>query len=172
MPRAILNPLILIGLGGNLDSPRWGAPRETLTAALAALEAEGIAITARSGWYRSEPVPPSDQPWYVNAVAAMETGLDAHALLALMQRIETRLGRVRSVPNAARTVDLDLLDYRGERIETADLVLPHPRLSRRRFVLEPLAEIAPGWRHPRIGKTARQLLAELAAEERVERLPC
>ncbi len=177
MPRPILpgpvRPrLILIGLGGNLVSPRWGAPRDTLTAALAALEAEGVAIMARSGWYRTEPVPPSDQPWYVNAVAALETGRDARALLALMQRIETRLGRVRSVPNAARIVDLDLLDYRGERIESADLVLPHPRLHQRRFVLEPLAEIAPSWRHPRIGKTARQLLAALAAEGRVERLPC
>lgn len=163
---------ILIGLGGNLDSPRWGAPRETLTAALVALEAQGVAIAARSAWYRSEPVPPSDQPWYVNAAAALETGLDAGDLLALMQRIETRFGRVRSMPNAARVVDLDLLDYRGERIESADLVLPHPRLHRRRFVLEPLAEIAPGWRHPLIGKTARQLLAELAAEGRVERLAC
>lgn len=172
LPHPILPRPILIGLGGNLDSPRWGAPRETLTAALAAIEAEGVAITARSGWYRSEPVPASDQPWYVNAVAALETGLDPRALLALMQRIETRFGRVRSLPNAARVVDLDLLDYRGAPLESTDLVLPHPRLHRRRFVLEPLAEIAPGWRHPRIGKTARQLLAELAVEQSVERLGC
>jgi 2-amino-4-hydroxy-6-hydroxymethyldihydropteridine diphosphokinase len=163
---------ILIGLGGNLASPRWGAPRDTLTAALAALGAEDVKIMARSGWYRSEPVPASDQPWYVNAVATLATGLDADGLLALMQRIETRFGRVRSVPDAPRVIDLDLLDYRGERIETPDLVLPHPRLHRRRFVLEPLAEIAPAWRHPVLGKTARQLLAELAADERVERLPC
>lgn len=162
----------MIGLGGNLPSPRWGAPRQTLTAALAALAAEGVTVSACSSWYRSEPVPRSDQPWFVNAVAAIETGLDAGALLALMQAIETRFGRVRSVPNAARIIDLDLLDFLGERHQSADLVLPHPRLHRRRFVLEPLAEIMPLWRHPLLGATAQQLLTVLAAEERVERLPC
>jgi 2-amino-4-hydroxy-6-hydroxymethyldihydropteridine diphosphokinase len=163
--------LILIGIGGNLDSPRWGPPRETLSAALAAFEGEGVTIVARSAWYRSEPVPPSDQPWFVNAVAAVETGLGANDLLALMQAIEIRFGRVRSARNAARVIDLDLLDHRGERVETPSLTLPHPRLHRRRFVLEPLAEIAPGWRHPLLGMTARQLLDRLADEQPVERLP-
>ena len=166
MPR-----LILIGIGGNLDSPRWGPPRETLSAALAALEGEGVTIAARSAWYRSEPVPPSDQPWFVNAVAAVETGLGANGLLALMQAIEIQFGRLRSVRNAARVVDLDLLDHRGEQVETPSLTLPHPCLHRRRFVLEPLAEIAPGWRHPLLGMTARQLLDRLADEQPVERLP-
>ena len=131
-------PLILIGIGGNLDSPRWGPPRETLSAALAALAEEGVTIAARSAWYRSEPVPRSDQPWFVNAVAAVETGLDAGDLLALMQAIETRFGRVRGVRNAARVVDLDLLDHRASSIDTDALILPHPRLHQRRFVLEPL----------------------------------
>jgi 2-amino-4-hydroxy-6-hydroxymethyldihydropteridine diphosphokinase len=161
----------LIGIGGNLDSPRWGPPRETLSAALDALAGEGVTITARSAWYRSEPVPPSDQPWFVNAVAAVETALDAAGLLALMQAIEDRFGRVRGVRNAARVVDLDLLDHRVERIESKTLILPHPRLHQRRFVLEPLAEIAPGWRHPILGMTARQLIARLADEQPVERLP-
>lgn len=163
---------ILIGLGGNLDSPRWGLPRATLSAALAALEAAGVAVAARSAWYRSQPVPPSDQTWFVNAVAAVETRLGAGELLALMQEIETQFGRVRSVRNAARAVDLDLLDYRGARLDTAALTLPHPRLHQRRFVLEPLSEIAPGWRHPRLGKTAPQLLAALDLDQPVERLPC
>jgi 2-amino-4-hydroxy-6-hydroxymethyldihydropteridine diphosphokinase len=162
---------ILIGIGGNLASPRWGTPRETLTAALAALTAEGVAIAARSSWYRSEPVPASDQPWFVNAVAAVETGLDARDLLALMQQIETRFGRVRSAPNAARTVDLDLLDYRGALSPSPELSLPHPRLHQRRFVLVPLCEIAPRWRHPRYGATARELLDRLVGAERVERMP-
>jgi 2-amino-4-hydroxy-6-hydroxymethyldihydropteridine diphosphokinase len=166
-----LSRLTLIGIGGNLDSPRWGPPRETLSAALDALAGEGVAITARSAWYYSEPVPPSDQPWFVNAVAAVESGLDADDLLAVMQAIETRFGRVRSVRNAARTVDLDLLDHRGQRIETPALVLPHPRLHQRRFVLEPLAEIAPSWRHPVLNMTARQLLAQLSDAQPVGRLP-
>ncbi|MGH7046787.1 MAG: 2-amino-4-hydroxy-6-hydroxymethyldihydropteridine diphosphokinase [Stellaceae bacterium] len=165
-----MSPLVLIGIGGNLDSVRWGPPRATLTAALAALAAEGVVVGVRSGWYRTEPVPPSDQPWFINAVAAIETGLDAGALLALMQRIEVLLGRVRTVPNAARAVDLDLLDYRGEQTQSPHLVLPHPRLHQRRFVLEPLVEIAPDWRHPVLGTTARQLLAALEPGQRVIRL--
>ncbi len=166
-----LPPLILIGIGGNLASPRWGPPQETLAAALAALEQAGVAITARSAWYRSEPVPRSDQPWFLNAVAAVETGLEPGDLLALMQRVETRFGRVRGVRNAPRIVDLDLLDYRGRQVASPQLILPHPRLHQRRFVLEPLGEIAPDWRHPLSGRSAGQLLAGLAGEQPVERLP-
>ncbi len=166
-----MRPLTLIGIGGNLDSARWGAPRETLSAALAALAPEGVTITARSSWYRSAPVPRSDQPWFVNAVVAVEPGLDAVDLLTLLQAIETRFGRVRSRRDAARVVDLDLLDHQGLQVETEALILPHPRLHRRRFVLEPLAEIAPGWRHPVLGMTAQQLLARLPDEQPVERLP-
>ena len=163
--------LTLIGIGGNLDSPRWGSPRETLSAALDELVGEGVTISVRSAWYRSEPVPPSDQPWFINAVAAVETALDAAGLLAVMQAVETRFGRVRGVRNEARIVDLDLLDHRGERVDTESLILPHPRLHQRRFVLEPLAEIAPKWRHPVLGKTTRQLLAGIADKQPVERLP-
>ena len=164
-------PLILIGVGGNLASPRWGPPLKTLSAALDALEQEGIAIARRSSWYRSQPVPRSDQPWFLNAVAVVETGLSPGDLLALMQTIETRFGRLRGLPNASRTADLDLLDHRGEHILSPDLILPHPRLHQRRFVLEPVAEIAPGWRHPVLRRTARQLLAGLGGDQPVERLP-
>lgn len=164
--------LILIGLGANLDSPRWGTPRETLSAALAALEGEGAAILARSSWYRSAPVPISDQPWFVNAVASVATGLDAQHLLELMQIVEQRFGRVRGARDAARVLDLDLLDHRGERYDSPDLTLPHPRLHQRRFVLEPLAEIAPEWVHPTLKSTARQLLVQLGAKQPVEKMPC
>lgn len=163
--------LVLIGLGGNLPIPGYASPRHTLRAALAALAEAGVAIAARSAWYRSAPVPPSDQPWYVNAVAVLVPGLDPFDLLALMQRVEQRLGRVRGARNAARSVDLDLLDYDGRLIETRELVLPHPRLHRRRFVLVPLVEIAPGWRHPRLGLTAAELLAALDEPQAVRRLP-
>jgi 2-amino-4-hydroxy-6-hydroxymethyldihydropteridine diphosphokinase len=163
--------MVLIGLGGNLPSPGYGAPRRTLTAALAALAGEGIAVAACSAWYKTAPLPPSDQPWYVNAVAALTTEIDPIALLAALQRIERHFGRVRGVRNAARTVDLDLLDYDGLEVETTALVLPHPRLHQRRFVLVPLNEVAPDWRHPRLGLTAAQLLTKLATRQRVYRLP-
>jgi 2-amino-4-hydroxy-6-hydroxymethyldihydropteridine diphosphokinase len=164
--------LILIGIGGNLASMRFGAARDTLAAALAALEAEGIQIMARSSWYRTEPVPPSDQPWFVNAVALLATNLAAPDLLAVLQAVEGKFGRVRGEQNAARVLDLDLLDHQGQVTETPSLVLPHPRLHQRRFVLVPLAEIVPSWRHPVSGLTAKQLLSRLAARQLIERLPC
>jgi 2-amino-4-hydroxy-6-hydroxymethyldihydropteridine diphosphokinase len=159
--------VILIGIGGNLASARFGPSRETL----AALETEGVQVAIRSAWYRTEPVPRSDQPWFVNAVASLATVLSAPDLLAAMQAVETRFGRVRKARNAARLVDLDLLDYQGLVTKAASLILPHPRLHRRRFVLAPLAEIAPAWHHPLLGLTAKQLLARLTAKQPIERLP-
>jgi 2-amino-4-hydroxy-6-hydroxymethyldihydropteridine diphosphokinase len=164
--------LILIGIGGNLASPQFGPPLDTLAAAMVALEAEGIRIATRSAWYRTEPVPSADQPWFVNAVASLITGLAARDLLAVLQVVEGQFGRVRGERNEARVLDLDLLDYQGQVIDTASLALPHPRLHQRRFVLVPLAEIAPDWRHPLSGLTAEQLLSRLAANQPVERLLC
>ena len=166
------NKLIQIGIGGNLASPRFSAPIDTLAAALVSLQTQGISVAARSAWYRTEPVPRSDQPWFVNAVASLSTDLAASDLLAVLQAVERQFGRVRSVQNVARVLDLDLLDHRGQVSETAALVLPHPRLHQRRFVLVPLAEIAPCWRHPLLGLTAEQLLSRLAANQPVERLLC
>jgi len=163
--------VILIGIGGNLTTPQFGSPLDTLADALVVLEAQDIRIATRSAWYRSEPVPRSDQPWFINAVASLTTGLSARDLLAVLQMVEGQFGRVRGKRNAVRTLDLDLLDYHGEVTETTSLVLPHPRLHQRRFVLTPLPEIAPDWSHPLWGFTAEQLLSQLAAEQPVERLP-
>ena len=154
--------MILIGLGANLPSD-VGEPRATLEAALAELEREGVRVVARSRWYRSAPVPRADQPDYVNAVASVETALNPRDLLALLHRIEKKYGRVRGAPNAARALDLDLLAYRDRVSEGGEgaPILPHPRLHERAFVLLPLADIAPAWRHPRLGYTARELAAAL-----------
>jgi 2-amino-4-hydroxy-6-hydroxymethyldihydropteridine diphosphokinase len=164
--------VILIGIGGNVESARFGPPRDTLTAALAALREKRIRILTRSGWYLTEPVPPSDQPWFVNAVVSVATELAAKDLLMLLQATERQFGRVRGEPNAPRTLDLDILDYHGEVINATSLVLPHPRLDERRFVLMPIAEIAPEWQHPIWGLTAAQLLARLPSEQQIKHLPC
>ena len=164
--------MVLIGIGGNLDSARFGPPRDTLSAALAALTAERIRILTRSGWYRTEPVPQSDQPWFVNAVVSLATELSAKDLLTVLQTTERHFGRIRGEPNGPRILDLDILDYQGEVMNATSLVLPHPRLHQRRFVLIPIAEIAPDWRHPILKLTAQQLLAQLSSEQRVVRLPC
>lgn len=165
--------VILIGIGGNLESTEFGPPQNTLRAALAALQTESVSVLRCSGWYRSEPVPRSDQPWFINAVASLATELDASDLLVVLQAVESRLGRVRHTRNEARVLDLDLLDYHGEVRVTPSLVLPHPRLHERRFVLVPLAETAPHWSHPMLGLTAAQLLERLAPDEQpIERLSC
>jgi 2-amino-4-hydroxy-6-hydroxymethyldihydropteridine diphosphokinase len=164
--------VILIGIGGNLESAQFGPPRDTLTAALAALKEKRIRMLTRSGWYRTEPVPRSDQPWFVNAVVSLATELGAKDLLNALQSTERQFGRLRGEPNAPRILDLDILDYQGEVMDTTSLVLPHPRLHERRFVLIPIAEIAPDWRHPILELTAAQLLARLSSEQQIEHIPC
>jgi 2-amino-4-hydroxy-6-hydroxymethyldihydropteridine diphosphokinase len=161
--------LAYIAFGGNIAGPA-GAPADTFAAAMAALAGDGIVIrvVAQSRLYRSAAWPPSDQPDYRNAVVAARTVLAPGELLATLHRIESELGRVRGAPNAARPVDLDLLDLDG-RICGGPPLLPHPRLHRRDFVLLPLAELAPDWRHPVSRRRIGELLAGLPADSRTAR---
>lgn len=158
--------MILIGLGANLHSPEFGSPRETVSAALDALRGAGIEVSARSGWYSTAPVPPSDQPRFVNLVARLATDLAPDALLGRLHAIEDRFGRVRGARNAARVLDIDLLDHDGEIRETWP-ILPHPRMAERAFVLVPLRDIAPDWRHPVTGTDIDTLIAAAADREGV-----
>lgn len=157
--------MILIGLGANLPSAA-GPPQATLEAALARLEAAGVRVVARSRWYRTAPVPVSDQPWFVNGIAGIETALAPTALLALLRQVERDFGRERTVPNAARTLDLDIIDYDGKIENSTELVLPHPRMQERAFVLLPLAEVAPNWRHPTSGKAVENLISALPGDQK------
>jgi len=122
-----------------------------------------------SSFYKSPAWPDPSDPPFVNAVAAIRTGLQPAELLGLLHRVETEFGRMRSVPNAPRTLDIDLIDQDGI-VRYGDVVLPHPRMADRSFVLAPLAEIAPGWRHPVTGESAGEMLARLPDRDVPERL--
>ena len=157
---------IFLGLGANLPS-RHGTPRETLEAAVAVIALAGVTIVGVSPWYESAPVPrvadpvTGGQPWYVNGVVEVATALSPEELLSLLQKIERDFGRVRSVPNAPRSLDLDIVAY-GERVVTEGApLLPHPRMHVRAFVLLPLSDLAPDWRHPQSGRPIGDLIADL-----------
>ena len=158
---------VFIGLGANLPHERFGSPRQTLEAALAELARRGVRTVRVSPWYRTAPVPASDQPWYVNAVAEVASDLSADALLAELHAVEAAFGRARTVPNAARPIDLDLLDFHGEIAAGGPgrATLPHPRMTDRAFVLLPLADLAPEWRHPVSGLSIRTLIEALPGDQ-------
>jgi 2-amino-4-hydroxy-6-hydroxymethyldihydropteridine diphosphokinase len=165
--------MILIAIGANLPGPHDTPPIDTCRSAAAALDAlPGLRLRALSRWYLTAPVPPSGQPPYVNAVAALrcEPGTarpDPGALLAALQAIEARAGRTRGEPNAARTLDLDIIAMGrdGQLVRTMpDPVVPHPRANERAFVLAPLLDVAPGWVHPVLRRFARDLLRDLPSQ--------
>lgn len=157
---------LYIGLGANLPHPQFGLPRTTLDHVLTLLPGLGIRILARSRWYESAPVPVSDQPWFVNGVVRAATDLSPVAVLAALHGIEAQLGRRRGLLNAARSVDLDILAIGSMVLEGPEPpIIPHPRLAERAFVLFPLAEIAPGWRHPVTGAAISALIQRLPREQ-------
>jgi 2-amino-4-hydroxy-6-hydroxymethyldihydropteridine diphosphokinase len=153
-----------LGLGSNLSAPQFGSPRRVLEAALDLVQEAGIRVTRRSRWYSSAPeilAGDGDQGWYTNGVAVLVSSVAPLDILALLMDIESHMGRIRKAPNEARIIDLDLLAY-GDRVEEGSgLALPHPRMHGRSFVLLPLAEVVPGWRHPKLGVTVEDLIASL-----------
>lgn len=154
-----IDQAVVVALGSNMPGAYADGPT-LLDAALAAFPAEGLTVVARSGWWRSAAWPDPTAPAYTNGVALVETGLSPRAVLEALGRIERAFGRVRGEANAARTLDLDIVAHGRLVLEEPGLTLPHPRAHERLFVMGPLAEIAPGWRHPRGGLTAVQLAAD------------
>jgi 2-amino-4-hydroxy-6-hydroxymethyldihydropteridine diphosphokinase len=155
---------VFLGLGSNL-----GDREAAIAGALERLSARGFRTTLRSSLWLTEPVGGPAQGWFVNAVAGGETTLSPEALLEACLATEREMGRVRAEKNGPRTIDVDVLLFGEERRETPGLVLPHPRLHERRFVLAPLAEVAPGLVHPVLGKTVAELLARCPDASAVKR---
>ena len=179
---------ILVALGGNMPSPA-GAPEKTLRAAFAALgKAPGVALVATSALYATPCFPAGAGPDYVNAACKLESALGPDEILAALHRIEADYGRARTRRWGQRTLDLDLIAH-GQHVlpdpvqhaewrslplaaqtQTAPdrLILPHPRLAERAFVLVPLNDVAPAWRHPILGRSVSEMLADLPGSLRDE----
>jgi 2-amino-4-hydroxy-6-hydroxymethyldihydropteridine diphosphokinase len=147
---------VYLSLGSNL-----GDRERNLRDALDRLAEPRLRILRVSALYETEPQDVCNQPWFLNAVAEAETDFFPKQLLARIQKIEQQLGRKRGRPKGPRTIDIDILLYGQSVIESAELTVPHPRLAERRFVLEPLAELVPGLRHPLTRRTMREMLQAL-----------
>jgi 2-amino-4-hydroxy-6-hydroxymethyldihydropteridine diphosphokinase len=159
---------LLLALGGNI-SGRWGEPGATIARAIRVLSNSGVAVACCSNLYRTQPVGVVRQPTYLNAVVLAHAALAPAELLRLLKIIERRAGRRLAPPMHPRPLDIDILDHGGRRLgwpprrrERGRLILPHPHMHERAFVLVPLLEVAPLWRHPVLGVSARTLLARLA----------
>ena len=161
---------LFIGLGANITPAGFKNPIEGFAASLAELEKLGIRVERVSNWYESAPVPMSEQPWYLNAVAQAKTQLTASQTLTVLHRIEHLFGRVRNVRNEAREIDLDLLDFDGLVSDKSSLMLPHPRLHERAFVSLPLRDLCPDWKHPISGKVIDEIINELPADQEIRLL--
>lgn len=145
-----------VALGSNL-----GDRFENLSAAVHKMEAPDLKVQGASRIYETEPREDLNQPWFLNQVVQIQTSLFPRQLLRRLKKIERQMGRVVTRPKGPRKIDLDLLFYDRAVIQTAEIEIPHPKLSERRFVLEPLAELAPELRHPVSRKTVREMLKEV-----------
>lgn len=160
----------IIALGANLPSS-FGTPAETLKAAVKAIADKGIRIVAASNIWKTAPVPfDASQPWYHNGVVAVDTDMGAHELLKTLLSIENDFGRVRTVRNAPRLLDLDLIAYDEQIIpEGPDIIVPHPRMHERAFVLMPMGDITKSWIHPQSGAGIDEMLAAVPEDQKAER---
>jgi 2-amino-4-hydroxy-6-hydroxymethyldihydropteridine diphosphokinase len=161
--------MIYIALGANLEW-RGCSPAITLRCAVDAMREHRLSIVSGSPLYITAPVPVSDQPWFHNAVVALEEGPPPHELLQTLNEIEAGFGRERGAPNAPRILDLDIIAYHDEVIVDDRLEIPHPRMQERAFVLCPLRDLDPRWLHPIDGVAIRHYIDMLPPEQEIQRL--
>ncbi|MBV8898371.1 MAG: 2-amino-4-hydroxy-6-hydroxymethyldihydropteridine diphosphokinase [Acidobacteriaceae bacterium] len=150
---------VFLSLGSNL-----GDREQHLETALAELEAAGVHIAGRSSIYETEPQEFRAQPWFLNMVIEVETKLFPMQLLGRILKIEKEIGRKRVQPKGPRVIDIDILLFGDFVVATPELTIPHPAMAQRRFVLEPLAELAPDFRHPVNRRTVRELMTDLGPQ--------
>ena len=161
---------LFVGLGANLTPKGFATPQAGCEAALKMLTNLGVETGRISPWYKSAPIPPSDQPWYLNAVAEALTEYDAYTTLTVLHKVEAHFGRVRSIQNAARVLDLDLLDFGGEVHHKSNISLPHCRMHQRAFVLLPLQDLVVDWVHPEMGVPLKTLIDQLPLGQSIQRV--
>ena len=161
--------IIFLGIGGNLVPEGYASVRAGCDAAVEQLATCGFADLESSPWYETAPVPISDQPLYMNKVISATTSMPPDVVLAAIHAVEADFGRVRGVRNAARVLDIDLLDYGGVVLQSDEITLPHPRMHQRAFVLLPLRDLAPGWVHPVLQQEVGPLIAALAQDQQIRR---
>ena len=161
---------ILVGIGGNLIPEGYSSLQNGLDAAVEMLAEYGISDVQCSSWYQTSPVPKSDQPLFRNAVFSAITNSSPQQLLESLNYIEARIGRVRSVRNAARVLDLDILDFNSQSINLQNLIIPHPRMHLRAFVLIPLQEIRADYIHPVIKQPIFSLINDLPDDQGISRM--
>ena len=156
---------IIIAVGGNLHSKNGIHPVEICQEAIKSLKSMSIIVEKQSSWYRSDPVPKSDQPKFFNSVLVASTTLNELDVLNSLHVIEKKFGRIRKNINEARIIDLDLIDYSSKIYDNKDIILPHPRAHLRRFVMEPLNEIDKYWIHPILKISVAEILNQLDEQE-------
>jgi 2-amino-4-hydroxy-6-hydroxymethyldihydropteridine diphosphokinase len=161
--------MILIGIGSNLPSESFGSPMKNCTEAVKILKSK-ILIEDISSWYESEPIPKSDQPWYVNGVLNINTDLNPLAVLNLLHKIESDFGRIRGKKNESRILDLDLLTFNDLIIDTKKLIIPHPRMHLRSFVMKPIVDINPNWIHPKLEINSKNIMKRIEKGQRIKKI--
>ncbi|HXG77877.1 MAG TPA: 2-amino-4-hydroxy-6-hydroxymethyldihydropteridine diphosphokinase [Methyloceanibacter sp.] len=174
---------VVVALGANSPGP-WGTPEQTIAQALGEIARANIDVVAVSPRYRTAAVGGARQPSYVNAVALLDTRLPPESLLRVLKAVERRAGRRGGRPWGPRTLDIDIIDYAGlvrhwrkgqspfARAGTRPLVLPHPLAHRRPFVLKPLLDVAPSWRHPALRQSVRALWSQVSRQREGRVLRC
>jgi 2-amino-4-hydroxy-6-hydroxymethyldihydropteridine diphosphokinase len=160
-----MNAVVYLSLGSNL-----GDREKNLRQAIAALPQTGARAIRVSSFYETEPVDYTDQPWFLNCVVEAETAHPAIELFHRVRAIESRMGSKKEFAKGPRLLDIDILLYGMESIDVPELQVPHPRMIERRFVLAPLAELAPELRHPSWSATAAELLAQVRDRSEVRKI--